>query len=98
LAGDQHVIIIDIADAKTIMIPHSLRHTRNTRSCSCRTLPIYISTHNLRQRKVINDKNGDKILTCINVPSGRAIAQAVSCRLPTAAARVQTRVWSHGIL
>jgi hypothetical protein len=29
---------------------------------------------------------------------GRAIAQAVSCRLPTTAARVQTRVWSCGIL
>jgi hypothetical protein len=29
---------------------------------------------------------------------GRAIAQAVSCRLPTAAARVQTRVWSCRIL
>jgi hypothetical protein len=28
----------------------------------------------------------------------RAIAQAVSLRLPTAAARVQTRVWSCGIL
>jgi hypothetical protein len=30
--------------------------------------------------------------------TGRAIAQAVSRRLPTAAARVQTRVWSCGIL
>jgi hypothetical protein len=29
---------------------------------------------------------------------GRAIAQAVSRRLPTAAARVQTRIWSCGIL
>jgi hypothetical protein len=29
---------------------------------------------------------------------GRAIGQAVSRRLPTAAARVQTRVWSCGIL
>jgi hypothetical protein len=29
---------------------------------------------------------------------GRAIAQAVSRRFPTAAARVQTRVWSCGIL
>jgi hypothetical protein len=29
---------------------------------------------------------------------GRATAQAVSCRLPTAAARVQIRVWSCGIL
>jgi hypothetical protein len=28
---------------------------------------------------------------------GRAIAQEVSRRLPTAAARVQTRVWSCGI-
>jgi hypothetical protein len=30
--------------------------------------------------------------------TGRAIAQAVSRRFPTAAARVQTRVWSCGIL
>jgi hypothetical protein len=30
--------------------------------------------------------------------SGGAIAQAVSRRLPTAATRVQTRVWSCGIL
>jgi hypothetical protein len=30
--------------------------------------------------------------------AGRTIAQAVSRRLPTAAARVQTRVWSCGIL
>jgi hypothetical protein len=29
---------------------------------------------------------------------GRAIAQTVSRRLPTAAARVQNRVWSCGIL
>jgi hypothetical protein len=29
---------------------------------------------------------------------GREIAQAVSRRLPTVAARVQTRVWSCGIL
>jgi hypothetical protein len=29
---------------------------------------------------------------------GRAIAQAVKRRLPTAAARVQNRVWSCGIL
>jgi hypothetical protein len=29
---------------------------------------------------------------------GRAIAQAVSRRLPTAAARIQTRAWSCGIL
>jgi hypothetical protein len=29
---------------------------------------------------------------------GRSLAQAVSRRLPTAAARLQTRVWSCGIL
>jgi hypothetical protein len=31
-------------------------------------------------------------------PRGRAIAQAVRRRLPTAAARVQIQVWSCGIL
>jgi hypothetical protein len=34
----------------------------------------------------------------VTVHIGRAIPQAVSRRLPTAAARVQTRVWSCGIL
>jgi hypothetical protein len=40
---------------------------------------------------------------CVGIPDifylvfGRAIAQAVSRWLPTAAARVQTRVWSSGI-
>jgi hypothetical protein len=34
----------------------------------------------------------------IKVHEGRAIAQAVSRRLPTAAARVQTRIWSCEIL
>jgi hypothetical protein len=34
----------------------------------------------------------------LNGALGRAIAQVVSRRLPTAAARVQTRVWSCGIL
>jgi hypothetical protein len=34
----------------------------------------------------------------IQISLGRAIAQAVSHRLPIAAARVQTRVWSCGIL
>jgi hypothetical protein len=33
-----------------------------------------------------------------HVNTGRTIAQAVSRRLPTAAAWVQTRVWSCGIL
>jgi hypothetical protein len=34
----------------------------------------------------------------LSVTTGRAIAQAVSGRLPTATARVQTGVWSCGIL
>jgi hypothetical protein len=34
----------------------------------------------------------------LSIFKGRAIAQAVSRRLPTAAARVPTRVWSCGIL
>jgi hypothetical protein len=34
----------------------------------------------------------------LSLRKGRTIAQAVSCRLPTAAARVQTRVGSCGIL
>jgi hypothetical protein len=38
------------------------------------------------------------MLSSLTTSEGRAIAQAVSHRLPTAAARVQTRVWSCGIL
>jgi hypothetical protein len=34
----------------------------------------------------------------VSTSHGRAIAQAVNRRLPTAAARVKTRVWSCGIL
>jgi hypothetical protein len=39
-----------------------------------------------------------KVVYIVNTEIGRAIAQAVSRRLPTAAARVQTRVWSCEIL
>jgi hypothetical protein len=42
-----------------------------------------------RKEGMKDESNGEK---------GRAIAQAVSRRLPTAAARVQIRVWSCGIL
>jgi hypothetical protein len=38
------------------------------------------------------------IIPSLHENEGRAIAQTVSRRLPTAAARVQTRVWSCGIL
>jgi hypothetical protein len=38
------------------------------------------------------------ITSVLNYPHGRSIAQAVSRQLPTAAARVQTRVWLCGIL
>jgi hypothetical protein len=39
-----------------------------------------------------------RIWAVSNMGLGRAIAQAVSRLLPTAAVRVQTRVWSCGIL
>jgi hypothetical protein len=55
--------------------------------------------------KYIADIRPDRLTTCLSERKsvvsrrpGRAIAQAVSRRLPTAAARVQTRVWSCGIL
>jgi hypothetical protein len=43
----------------------------------------------------INQSTNNEIFlgTDLLTGKGRAIAQAVSCRLPTAAARVQTRVW-----
>jgi hypothetical protein len=40
----------------------------------------------------------DNPVKCQDSTTGRTIAQAVSCRLPTAMARVQNRVWSCGIL
>jgi hypothetical protein len=51
----------------------------------------------------VNDKRtGSSLARCskwnLVMVRGRAIAQAVSRRLPTAVARVQTRVWSCGIL
>jgi hypothetical protein len=39
----------------------------------------------------------NNMTTIVTWQPGRAIAQAVSRRLPTAPARVQTRVWSSGI-
>jgi hypothetical protein len=44
------------------------------------------------------DLLGTKLDAFILLQKGNAIAQAVSRWLPTAAARVQTRVWSCGIL
>jgi hypothetical protein len=50
-------------------------------------------------RKVINSRTLSLFFFVRKLSTmGRAIAQAVSRRLPTAAARVQTRVWSCGIL
>jgi hypothetical protein len=43
-------------------------------------------------------RDGHRLLFGVRRKEGRAIAQAVSRRLPTAAARVQTRIWSCGIL
>jgi hypothetical protein len=40
--------------------------------------------------------SGFSLFGLINIPSGRAIAQAVSRWLPTAAARVRARVWQVG--
>jgi hypothetical protein len=48
--------------------------------------------------KVETKENAGYIRVRVTVNLGRAIAQAISCRFPTAAARVQTRVWSCGIL
>jgi hypothetical protein len=50
-------------------------------------VPMYL------QLSVINIKFRD-----VTLRAGCAIAQAVSRRLPTAAARVQNRVWSCGML
>jgi hypothetical protein len=47
---------------------------------------------------VIHTRKQNFSVHSIHIELGRAIAQAVSRRLLTAAARVQTRVWSCGIL
>jgi hypothetical protein len=43
-------------------------------------------------------RRGTRLRSSLGTMLGRAIAQAVSRRFPTAAARGQTRVWSCGIL
>jgi hypothetical protein len=50
--------------------------------------------------KALNRRSGRPVqeINIVSLLAGRAIAQAVSRRLPTAAVRVQTRVWSCGIL
>jgi hypothetical protein len=48
--------------------------------------------------KVTKSDNRPKNLGKVTNTTGRAIAQAVSRRLPTVAARLQTWVWSCGIL
>jgi hypothetical protein len=53
----------------------------------------------VHQFKELHPIETEQICSCGNASgSGRAIAQAVSHRLPTAAARVQTRVWLCWIL
>jgi hypothetical protein len=48
---------------------------------------------------IVKKTNGTAFVSLkVTFLEGRAIAQAVSQLLPTAAARVQTRVWSCGIL
>jgi hypothetical protein len=54
--------------------------------------------HTLNPHKRMTNEHITPIGTTTKKQKGRAIAQAVSHRLPTAAARVQTRVWSCGSL
>jgi hypothetical protein len=77
-----------------------------------RPLPIHRTTQTQNKRILkhsflewdSNPRSQRPSAACILYPwcymkwNGRAIAQAVSRRLPTAAARVKTRVWSCGIL
>jgi hypothetical protein len=72
-----------------MLITHTL-HTRQTQTY-------------LTQSHCLNKQRGRKRHTApgnkyTQKKTGRVIAQAVSRRVPTAAARVQTRVWSCGIL
>jgi hypothetical protein len=56
-------------------------------------------THYIYIGEVAATLRGPRILDHVaRYTEGRAIDQAVSRRLPTAAARIQTRVWSCGIL
>jgi hypothetical protein len=53
------------------------------------------TTNTIRTSEELNlEDHGQKLAT--NLSCCRAIAQAVSRRLPTAAARVETQVWSCG--
>jgi hypothetical protein len=62
-----------------------------------REIIIVYSENHRKQNETVHCV--DKMLNVkVSGEEGRAIAQAVSRRLPTASARVQTRVWSCGIL
>jgi hypothetical protein len=60
-------------------------------------LSIFILFFKTKFHSSEKENNSEVPMCDISVYLGRAIAQAVSRRLSTAAAGVQTRVWSCGI-
>jgi hypothetical protein len=75
-------------------ITFQLEHTKKQN-----TFPSLLFTYSLKNKQIwLQNICRNLIRNWLTLQSGRAIAQAVSRRLPTAAARVQTRVRSRGIL
>jgi hypothetical protein len=72
------------------------RGNRSTRKKTCRSAALF-TTYPTRCPDANPGRRKGKLVTN-SLSYGLALAQAVSRRLPTAAARVQTRVWSSGIL
>jgi hypothetical protein len=81
------------------MIP--IRKYTTVRSCTIlgsHTVPErgFISFYHVLQNSETLH-NAQPAYLCRTAPKGHAIAQAVSCWLPTAATRVRGQVWSNGI-
>jgi hypothetical protein len=75
----------------------NLQHHNDDYVIVCKPDQYMLPVNFKRVQQQNNNNNFDSGLLVMAF-IGRAIAQAVSRLLPTAAARVQTRVWSCGIL
>jgi hypothetical protein len=62
----------------------------------CKQHGVFISPLSFIKKGKEAKKSRERVDTCKSA-NGRAIAEAVSRWLPTAAAQVQSRVWSSGI-
>jgi hypothetical protein len=81
---------------ETYNLSHTYSPCQSLLMCQHPALQTHWQGHNFCQHQYLHPVTEPGCV--LHAVSGRAIAQAVSRRLPTAAARVQTRVWACGIL